>query len=148
MSRYVRTSANEFPRGVKLDRFENYAERRCEWDGPPGKEGSEPRCPQELVSGNVIYDHWDSNEARHARGLPPDNSIENCRCLCTGHNKVKCGLESHDRATVRAKKASVYGAKTRKGPPVPGSKESPWMHTVNHGWIRREDHPDRKGKMR
>jgi len=66
-----------------------------------------------------------------------ENRESNGRLLCVPCHKLKTGEDTKEKSTVYRKKLKHLGIKRRKGKPLPGSRDSGWKKTFNHGWVRR-----------
>lgn len=126
----------EFTGKTKRAAFE-----RCCVDGVPRCEGAIPsmrdpqsqeRCGVDLRSKPFHYDHDDADY------FSKDNSLDNCVVLC-----VPCHVEKTKTVdTPKIKKArAIYRARTktkaRRGPPMPGSRDSRVKRKVDGTLIER-----------
>ena len=81
---------------------------RCEWTEADGS-----RCTAALRPGHVHYDH------KRPLALGGTSTLENCQCLCPTHHRLKTATEDVPRIReADRQRASIYGAKTRKGAPI------------------------------
>ncbi len=85
-------------------------------------------CGKALVSGLYQFDHIQALE--HGG----DNAMDNWRALCTKPCHADKTKRDHgDNAKVRA----VRFGKARKGPPMMGSRNSPWKRLMSGEAVRR-----------
>lgn len=83
------------------------------------------RCNTSLAFG-VIFDH-DVPDA--LSGL---NDLENCRAICPGCNRYKTGKNDIPQICKAVRQQDrARGIKKRKGPPMPGAKDSRWRKPFN-----------------
>lgn len=112
----------EFSRKTKAARFAHCG-GKCEG------------CGAKLRDGRFAYDHhvptgW----------LGGDNSFENCRVLCTGHrscHQAKTDREAGQKAKSNRVRDKAIKAIGRKGPPMPGTKDSDIKICMDGRVIRR-----------
>lgn len=89
-------------------------------------------CGQRLADGNVRFEHILPAE------LGGGNSLENAAALvipCWKEKTAKYDLPTiakSNRVRDRAR-----GIRRRSSKPMPGSRNSPWKRTFNHGTVRR-----------
>lgn len=110
---------SEFSSRVKRDAAAR-ANGRCE------------NCTARLRYGGFHYDHdlpdW----------LGGEPTLENCRVLCLTCHKLKTTKQDVPQiAKTKRQRDGGQNIRTRKGPPMPGSRAHPMKHTFNHGWVRR-----------
>ena len=110
----------EFPARVKAAAFER-ANGRCE------------ECDARLYPGKFRYDH---DLPDYLGGEP---TLENCKVRCSNCDSAKTCTEDIPRiAKTKRQQRSHIGAKTPKGRPMPGNRNSPWKAKIGGGWERRE----------
>lgn len=89
-------------------------------------------CGAKLTDGRIRYEHILQDDIRQ------DNSLDNCAVL-----DLACWREKTDKhdlpviAKANRIRDRARGIK-RSRAPMPGSKQSPWKRTFNHGVIRRD----------
>jgi hypothetical protein len=109
----------EFSRKTKRDRFAHCG-GKCE------------DCGAKLRPGHFAYDH-----AEPTGWLKGDNSFGNCRVRCQQCHTRKSARESGERAKSNRIRDKAIGAMSRKDPPLPCGRNSPWKRTFYHGVVRR-----------
>lgn len=86
---------------------------------------------------NPATTDWRADHARRwAEGGrdTPDNIFP----IITSHDREhKAPNDTREVAKGKRVRAKHYGVKQRKGPPMPGSRDSGWKKTFNGGWKRR-----------
>jgi 5-methylcytosine-specific restriction enzyme A len=65
------------------------------------------------------------------------NRESNIQLLCSECHDCKTAIDVKEKSVVYRKKAKHIGIKLRRGRPIPGSKNSEWKKTFNHGWVKR-----------
>lgn len=96
-------------------------------------------CKVKIV-GKWIVEHfrplWDWPE-----GTPKDvaNAWENLGPACIKCARRKTNDEATARSKMRNKVAKAIGAHRRKGPPMAGSRDSPWKRKVDGTVVRRDE---------
>lgn len=82
---------------------------RCEWTDAHGF-----RCEAVLIPGGVQYDHITP------LALGGTSTLDNCAALCLIHHRFKTATKDVPRIRhADRQQAAAFGAKTRKGPPIP-----------------------------
>jgi 5-methylcytosine-specific restriction protein A len=66
-----------------------------------------------------------------------ENREANLRTLLYECHKAKTKQDVTLKSKTYARRLKNLGIKKRKGPAMPGSKESPWKKTFNNGWVKR-----------
>jgi len=93
--------------------------RCCQPDGVPKCEG----CGRSLVGHPFDYDHIVPD------GLGGDNSLENCKVLCSGGRATCHGIKTHEEDTPRMRKADAQAdyarGTTRKKVKIPQPPRAP-----------------------
>ncbi len=72
--------------------------------------------------------------------LGGSNTVDNCACLCEDHHREKTSRSDVPRISKMKRQArhhSTGRSRTRKGPPIPGSKDSKWKRKINGKTVRR-----------
>lgn len=88
-------------------------------------------CGKRLIVGFFEFDHI--QDLQH----DGDNELDNWQALCTKpcHRlKTKKGNQAREKADRIA-----VGGRERKGPPMPGSRDSPWKCKMNGTTERRDE---------
>lgn len=67
------------------------------------------------------------------------NRESNFHPLLEEHHKLKTRADVAAKSVTYKKRLKHYGVKTRRGPPMPGSRASGWKRKIGGGWVRRED---------
>jgi hypothetical protein len=101
----------EFPQSVRKAAFA----RCCDAKGIPHCEN----CGNELVSGNIEYEHLDAD------GLGGEPTLQNCGVWCRRPCSLKKTVKQDNPRMQKADRVlkSAYGLQA-KGRPMPGSKAS------------------------
>ena len=123
----------EFTAKTKRAAFE-----RCHVNGVPRCEAiivSEPgvslRCSEDLRVKSFHYDHADADF------YSKDNSLENCTVLCQLCHKLKTRTVDVPKISKTRRLDRTRMKTKRRGPPMPGSKASPFKHKLDGTWERR-----------
>ena len=89
-------------------------------------------CEQPILVG----DRWDTD---HTIAIinGGENRESNLRTLLRAHHKLKTKQDVAEKARVYRKRAAHLGVKRRKGPPMPGSRDSGWKRPMNGPAVRR-----------
>jgi hypothetical protein len=121
------------PRGQKRQEFsakiKAAALKRCMRNGVPHCES----CPVELnARTGIIFEHVTPD------GLGGEPTLENCKVHCRTCADIKTITEDNPRMAKadRVFKAN-HGLKSRKGPPMPGSKKSGFKRKMDGSVVRR-----------
>ena len=96
----------EFTKATRVARFK-LCGGRCEGMLDDGK-GGQIRCDAVLVAGRVEYDH------NIADGLGGDNSLENCRAICSLCHRDKTRIDIGAIAQAKRREAKAIGIKSDK----------------------------------
>jgi 5-methylcytosine-specific restriction enzyme A len=83
-------------------------------------------CTAPLRPGHIHYDHvlpdWMGGEP----------TLGNCAVLCTACHGAKTAGEDVPRiAKAKRQRINHVGAQVKRGPPIPGSKRSPWKRRMD-----------------
>lgn len=65
------------------------------------------------------------------------NRESNLRLLCDWCHKAKTAQDVAQKAEAARIRAKHVGIKKKSGRPMPGSRDSKWKQTINHGWVLR-----------
>ena len=92
------------------------------------------KCTALLYPGRTHYDHvlpdW----------LGGEPTLDNCEVLCTSCHSEKTATEDVPRiAKTKRQRANHIGARVKSGPPIPGSKRSPWKRRMDGTIVPRKD---------
>lgn len=89
-------------------------------------------CGRPIGPGNVYFEHINPD------GNGGDNSLDNCAAVTKtcGAKKART-YDAPKVAKTKAKGRAAWGTKSRKGPPMPGSKASGWKRPMNGPAVRR-----------
>ena len=108
----------EFSKKPRFAAFQR-AQGRCE------------ECTARLVPGAYQYDHVTAD------GLDGDPTLENCRVLCRSCHGAKTVKDVRQIAKSERQKAVHLGAKSRRGRPFPGGRDSPLKRKISGKVVRR-----------
>ncbi len=119
----------EFSKKTKQEALRR-AEFGCEHVGKGGE-----RCERNWLNYDKLhYDHVIPD------ALGGSNQIDNCAVLCEAHHREKTSHSDVPRIS-KAKRQSKYHStgrsRARKGPPIPGSKDTKWKRKMNGKTVRR-----------
>lgn len=102
----------------------------CEGKGPTVNLPESVRCNFPFGVA-VQYDHADAADNQNV-------TLDNCQCLCVtchAYKTFKIDIPMH--AKVKRQSDKHNGIRTRKGPPMAGTKESGWKRKINGETVRR-----------
>ena len=124
----------EFPSKVKrdaLDRSGGVCE--CHRLAAAGVPGFDPKgCGVLLRAGGVYFEHVIPDGAG---GKP---TLDNCAAVTKTCGNLKAHAYDQGKvAETRHKRDAIWGLKKRKGPPIPGSRDSGLKRTFYDGTVRR-----------
>ena len=114
-----KTDDAPFPPRVRLRILERF-DRRCAGCGKPIRPGERWTCDHIIALIN-------GGENRESNGQP----------LCRNCTKPKDAADVAVKSKTADMAKAAYGIKARKGPPMPGSRASPWKRKIGGPTIRR-----------
>lgn len=83
-------------------------------------------CHAALQPGRMHYDHVIPD------ALGGEPTLSNCEVLCTACHSAKTTTGDVPRiAKMKRQRVNHLGAQVKKGPPIPGSKRSPWKRRMD-----------------
>ncbi len=89
------------------------------------------RCPRR---DKLHYDHIIPD------ALGGSNKIDNCSVLCDAHHREKTSRLDVPRIAKTKRQAKYHStgrSRARRGPPIPGSKDTKWKRKINGKTVRR-----------
>lgn len=106
-------SRREFPAKVRVAAYERSG-------------GACEACRAPLQPGRIHYDHVIPD------ALGGEPTLSNCEVLCTPCHGQKTATGDVPRiAKMKRQRANHIGARVKTGPPIPGSKRSPWKRKMD-----------------
>ena len=89
-------------------------------------------CTAPLSPGHIHYDHVIPD------ALGGDPTLDNCACICSACHGRKTSKSDVPRiAKMKRQRSQHIGAKSKSGPPLPGSRRSGWKRKMDGAIERR-----------